>query len=156
MNEKLITFRKTCGFAIKETYENVSLIYDFVTENYRNVSWIKTFMVIANENEGSLWGDGNVLKLDLGNNGCTTPSNFSWSCVLQAGKSCGYKLYLKNAYYPLKKSETIFCCIKKSSKWNWALTPFVKNILMQPFSRSTNVTRKKETFRSKAQQKLVV
>lgn len=73
MNEKLITFRKTCGLAIKETYENVSLIHDFVTENYRNVSWIKTFMVIANEHEGSLWGDGNVLKLDLGNNGCTTP-----------------------------------------------------------------------------------
>lgn len=32
MNEKLITFRKTCGLAIKETDENVSLIHDFVTE----------------------------------------------------------------------------------------------------------------------------
>lgn len=30
-------------------------------------------MVIANEPEGSLWGDGNALKLDLGNNGCTIP-----------------------------------------------------------------------------------
>lgn len=73
MNEKLTTFRKTCALAMKETYENVSLIHDFVTKNYRNVLWIKTFMVIANEHEGSLWGNGNVLKLDLGNNGCTTP-----------------------------------------------------------------------------------
>lgn len=37
----------------------------------RNVLSIKTFT--ANEHEGSLRGDQDVLKLDFDNNGCTIP-----------------------------------------------------------------------------------
>lgn len=37
-SKKLATFRKKCTLAIKETCENLSLIPNFVTENYMDVS----------------------------------------------------------------------------------------------------------------------
>jgi hypothetical protein len=51
---------------------------------------------VVNRNNGSYWGDRNVLKLDSGNSCVTQQTCYeSLNCTLHVGEFGGWKLYLK-------------------------------------------------------------